>query len=368
MRRTEERLALAPLLVRLRTQEKAEAATRLGIPLQKAFSIAARSAASLFLIGAGLWSALALFYLARSGLLASCAALATIPVALWALWGGRLWGLLPAALAGGLALVLFYNLHPSHDRTWSPDVAYLATGKVKGDGLIMDHVRTFRWRADDTAEPVWNKRVYDLDTLTSVDLIASYWMGEPIAHTMLSFGFTQPDGRIEHLVFSAEIRKEKGEQYSAIAGFFRQYELAIIAADEIDIIGVRAQVRSEDVRIYPLAMPKATARELLLHEVALANRLKARPKFYNTITANCTTVPFHLARLLVPGLPLDWRILASGYFPDYLYKLGAIPNAVPFSKMRALAPASERAKDALSTNAPNFSTAIRAGLPKAELF
>ena len=39
-------------------------------------------------------------------------------------------------------------------------------------------------RADDTAEPIWRKRVYDLDALTSVDLIASYWMGEPLAHTM----------------------------------------------------------------------------------------------------------------------------------------------------------------------------------------
>lgn len=334
--------------------------------MRRSLSFLVRLLATLALILCGLWSTLALSYLARSGTLAACAALATLPVALWAIWGGRIWGLLPAALASGLALLLFYTQHPSNDRVWSADVAYLATGKVKGDGLIMDHVRAFRWRADDTAEPVWTKRVYDLDALTSVDLIASYWMGEPIAHTMLSFGFAQPDGSIDRLVFSAEIRKEKGEQYSAVAGFFRQYELAIIAADEADIIGVRAQVRNEDVRIYPLAMPKATARELLLHEVALANRLAARPKFYNTITANCTTVPFELARRLVPGLPLDWRILASGYFPDYLYELGAIPNAQPFDTIRIVSRSSDRAKTAISN--ANFSDAIRTGLPKAGLF
>lgn len=334
--------------------------------MRRSLSILARLTATLILVGCGVWSALALFYLARNGSLAAGAAALTVPLALWAVWGGRLWGLLPFALAGALAFILFFNLRPSNQRDWANDVTYLATGKVKGDGLIMDHVRAFRWRADDTAEPIWRKRVYDLDALTSVDLIASYWMGEPIAHTMLSFGFAQPDGRIERLVFSAEIRKEKGEQYSALAGFFRQYELAIIAADEIDIIGVRAQVRNEDVRIYPLQMPKATARELLLHEVNLANRLAARPRFYNTVTTNCTTVPFQIARALVPGLPRDWRILASGYFPDYLYELGAIPNAQPFAAIRHAAQSSSRAK--VTIGDANFSDTIRAGLPKASLF
>jgi hypothetical protein len=274
--------------------------------------------------------------------------------------------LLPFALAGCLALALFFHLRPSNGRDWAQDVAYLATGKVKGTILTMDHVRSFRWRQDDTADPVWQKHAYDLDRLVSVDLIASYWMGEQIAHTMLSFGFEKPDGSIERLVFSAEIRKEKGEAYSALAGFFRQYELAIVAADEIDIIGVRAQVRNEDVRIYPLQMAKATARQLLLYEVALANRLAARPRFYNTVTANCTTVPFQIARLLVPGLPRDWRILASGYFPDYLYGLGAIPNGQPFPPIRSAAQSSARAKAAIDK--ANFSDAIRVGLPKAALF
>lgn len=328
--------------------------------------IAARSAATLFFLGFGIWSAAALFFLARAGTLAALAAATAIPLALWAVWGGRLWAFLPLALAGALALLSFFTLKPSNDREWTPDVAHLATGKVKDNVLKMNHVRAFRWRANDSADPQWVTRSYDLERLVSVDLIASYWMGEPIAHTMLSFGFEKPDGQIDRLVFSAEIRKEKGETYSSIAGFFRQYELSIIAADETDIIGVRANVRNEDVRIYPLAMPKATARELLLHEVALANRLATRPKFYNTLTANCTTVPFHIARLLVPGLPLDWRILASGYFPDYLYGLGAIPNGKPFADIRQAAMASPRAKAAIGN--ANFSDAIRVGLPKAGLF
>ena len=63
----------------------------------------------------------------------------------------------------------------------------------------------------------------------------SYWTGPYIAHTLISFGFA--DGRF--LTFSIEIRKEKGESFSAIGGFFKHFEMSLIAADERDILGVR---------------------------------------------------------------------------------------------------------------------------------
>ena len=52
---------------------------------------------------------------------------------------------------------------------------------------------------------------------------------------MASFGFQ--DGRF--LAFSGETRKEEGESYSTLGGFFRQYELIYIAAEERDIIRLR---------------------------------------------------------------------------------------------------------------------------------
>jgi Domain of unknown function (DUF4105) len=324
--------------------------------------------ASLALLALGLWTGLALSFLTAMGLAAMAVTGLAILLALSALWLKKPWAFLPLIAISSIALFLFVRLTPSADRQWAPDVAYLATGYSKGDELTLNHVRQFRWRDDTQAEPQWTRRHYNLNDLASVDLIASYWMGEAIAHTMLSFGFKNPDGRVEHLVFSTEIRKEQHESYSALAGFFRRYELAIIAADEPDIIGVRAQFRNEDVRIYPLTMTKATARQLLLRQIAYANKLAKKPQFYNTLTANCTTLPFQMARILVPGLPLDWRILASGYFPDYLYDIGAMPKTVPFDQMRALAPASERAQIALSDSAKNFSTTIRMGLPQADLF
>jgi hypothetical protein len=70
-------------------------------------------------------------------------------------------------------------------------------------------------------------------------------MGEAIAHTIISFGFA--DG--QRLAFSIETRKERHEGFSSVAGFFKQFELAIVAADERDVIRVRSNVRGEDVRL-----------------------------------------------------------------------------------------------------------------------
>jgi hypothetical protein len=58
-----------------------------------------------------------------------------------------------------------------------------------------------------------------------------------------------------------EARKEKGEGYSSAKGFFRQYELYYVVADERDVIRVRTNYRKdppEDVYVYPLRGPATT--------------------------------------------------------------------------------------------------------------
>jgi hypothetical protein len=92
----------------------------------------------------------------------------------------------------------------------------------------------------------------------------SYWMGEAIAHTILSFGFD--DGT--RLAFSIETRKEAHEGCSSLAGFFKKYELSIVAADERDIVRVRSKIRGEDVGIYRLKMTPGNAQRLLREYLA----------------------------------------------------------------------------------------------------
>ena len=90
-------------------------------------------------------------------------------------------------------------------------------------------------------------REYDLDQLRSADLVLSYWMGPAIAHTLVSFGFDDGKGPRRYLTFSVEIRKEAHESFSAIGGFFKQFELSLVAAEERDILRVRSNLRGEDV-------------------------------------------------------------------------------------------------------------------------
>ena len=243
------------------------------------------------------------------------------------------------------------TLQPSNDRDWADDVARTATGTVENNRLVMRNVRNFVWRSDSDYEPRWETRNYDLNGLTGLDLFMSYWAGESIAHAIVSFGFA--DG--QHLAFSIETRKEKTESYSALAGFFRAYELSFIAADERDVVGVRTNVRGEDVRIYRLHMAPAQARALLLEYVAETNDLARTPRFYNSLTSNCTTEIFRMVRALRPGLPLDYRMLLTGYLPNYIYDIGGLDSGIPFEILRRRSHIGGKA----NSIDPNFSQKIR---------
>ena len=65
------------------------------------------------------------------------------------------------------------------------------------------------------------------------------------------------------------------------------------------------------------------AQALLREYVAEANDVARAPRWYNTLTGNCTTLVFGMIRAIRPGLHLDYRILLSGYLPDYAYDMGA---------------------------------------------
>ena len=188
--------------------------------------------------------------------------------------------------------------------------------------------------------PRWTTRRYALDQLTSVDLISSVWSSPAIAHTLIGFGFANG----ERVVFSAEVRREKTEAFSEVGGFFKQFELVMIAATERDIVRLRTNIRGENVTLLPLRISRQQAQALFLGFANRANALARTPEFYQTVTTNCTTVIFELARQVDTRVPLDWRILLSGYLPGYLYDLGIIRTDAPLDRVLREAAISERAK------------------------
>jgi hypothetical protein len=310
-----------------------------------------------------LWGACALWYQIPGGQL-----LKALIVLLWAalcitllvaLWQGRAALSLVAYVAAfGALMVWWRGLTPSNDRIWADDVAQMTTGVIDGNRVTLYNVRNFDWRSDTDYTQRWETRSYELDHLDSVDMVMSYWSGKAIAHMLISFGFD--DGR--HVVFSVEIRREKTESFSEIGGFFKEFELSIIAADERDVIRVRTNVRGEDDYLYRIRIPLSAMRSLFVGYIGEANSLLQTPRFYNTITINCTTLVYHMLKRIVGYLPLDYRLLFSGYLPGYVYQVGGLDHRHSLDELRKLGRITDRARQ--SDHSDTFSADIRRGIPE----
>lgn len=269
----------------------------------------------------------------------------------------RRYGLVTFALLFLIVLGWFFSLKSSNDRDWAPEVARVSWTEIDGDRLTVHNVRNFNYRSETDFTPRWEDRTYDLSKLRSGDMMLVYWGSKAIAHGMVSFGFD--DG--QYLAISVETRKEEGEAYSAVQGFFRQYELIYIFADERDVIRLRTNFRHEDVYLYHVGLAPDQLRKLLLSYIKSANSLKDQPEFYNALTSNCvTSILPHARDAGMPGT-MSWDIVFSGYGARQAYRNGYLDTDLPFETLEARSQVNAAANAA--DNSPDFSKLIRAGLP-----
>jgi hypothetical protein len=320
----------------------------------------------LVLLGMSGWGALALHYwdhanpAVRKALVVAWVLACAVLLAGFLLrrWRWRSFGMFVGLFA--VLLAAWSTIEPSNDREWEPENAVLTYATADGDRITLHNLRNFDYRTDTDFAPAYYERTFDLRQLNAVDLFAVYWMGPSIAHVFLSFGFT--DGG--HVAFSIETRREKGQSYSSIAGFFRQFPLYYAVGDERDIVRVRTNYRTdppERVYLYRLRGSEAAARQLFVEYVQHINALKEHAEWYNTITSNCTSSIWVMTRINPEHVPYSWKILLSGYLPEYLYEQGKLDTSVPFAELQRrayinpLAQAADKAED--------FSQRIRAGQP-----
>jgi hypothetical protein len=311
------------------------------------------------------WTAIALRFQAPGG-----AIIRGVLIAVWLAFAvlaliGLYRGHAPAASVGftlgfGVVLLWWHGLEPSNDRVWADDVARAGSGEIHGDVATLYNVRNFEWRSNTDYTPRWETRNYDLAQLNSLDMVTSYWAGPAIAHVLVSFGFA--DG--QHVVFSVEIRREKDEKYSELGGFFKEFELSVVAADERDVIRVRTNVRDEDDYLYRIRLPVADMRELFVAYIGQMNELVHAPRFYNTITVNCTTLVYHMMERILGRLPFSYQVLLSGYLPEYVYRVGGLDQRYTLAQLRQFGRITERARQA--DQSPLFSQDIRRGIPPLE--
>jgi hypothetical protein len=260
------------------------------------------------------------------------------------------------ASAFSIVLLGFLALRPSNERDWMPDVARTPTGLLEGNRLTVKNIRNCEYRTEADYDARFVDRTYDLDRLQGVDLFLVSWGPRHIAHTILSFDF----GEGEHLAFSIETRKEKGESYSALRGFFREYELCVVAGLEEDLIRLRSNFRGETVRLYRLNTPPALARGILADYVDRINGLATHPEWYDALMDNCTTAMIGPIRQHSRRLPWSWKLIASGHLDELLYDQGIVRRDLPFEALRQAAVVNAKA---LADSPMSFSNKIRDGLP-----
>ena len=276
----------------------------------------------------------------------------------------------PRIWAAALCLVGFFivlgwwlNLAPSNDGNWQENVARTAWIEFNGDRLTIHDLRNCDYRTEDDYSNCWSDRTVYLSQLRYADFFFTNWGPKWIGHPIVSFQF----GDNDHIAFSIEARYKVGQNYSAILGFFRQYELIFVTADERDVIRLRTNYRKdEEVRMYRTTVPADRARTIFLIYADYLNKLKEHPEWYNAATRNCTTtLDSQIAADLKNPQPWNYQLLLNGTLDELLYNRGRlVTGGLPFPELREREHINAAARAA--DGSPDWSALIRVGRSDSE--
>jgi len=296
--------------------------------------LAVGGAAALLIAALLSWSVLAIYYSNLPG-----QTLRTIVAAAFGIGTLTAFAFLPdrrrsslwfiVAFAG--VLIWWTLIPPSNERDWPPEYARTPHATIDGDLVTVHDIRNFDYRSEEDFDIRYYDKTFSLDDLTSVDFALSYWDGNTdIAHFIVSFGFRDQD----YLAVSAETRREVGEEWSTIGGFFKQYELILILGDERDLLRLRTNIRKEDVYLYRAVLTPGEIRAIFLNLLGQANRLHETPRFYNTITDNCMISLLPDFQEYRKNKGFDIRLLANGLSDQMAYENGMIASELAFDDMK----------------------------------
>ncbi len=175
---------------------------------------------------------------------------------------------------------------PSLDRNWMKTDKILAGIDFYENKVFIKNIRDFKHISLEEFEVNYYDSTFYLDKINSVYYIVEpFWYFDWPAHTMLSFGFSD----WQYVVISVELRKEVWESFNPFLWIANRYELMYLIWSERDLIRLRANVRKNEVRMYPIKASKEKMQSLFVSMLKRADRLSRYPEFYNTIYNTCAT-------------------------------------------------------------------------------
>ena len=137
-------------------------------------------------------------------------------------------------------------------------------------------------------------------------------------------------------------------------------ELKRIATDQITAI---QKINTEQQKLAPIQAGQIN------NAKKISDELRKQAKWYNTLTSNCTTLVFDMVQAVSKQpLPSDYRLLASGYLPNYLNDLGAIDQNWDMKTWYQKAHVNTRTQEFSKfehQSSENYSQVLRYGLPQS---
>ena len=263
----------------------------------------------------------------------------------------------------GLAVLIFVVWQGSKKvplgGDWQEQLKIISTAEFNGDLVTVKNVRNFRYYPTEAdMHPGYYDKTYDLTQIKDV-----WYVTEPFnenqyaAHTFVSFEFNNGD----FLAISIEARKTKGQIYSTWKGMLRTYPLVYIAADERDVILLRANIRKDKVYAYPVKLEKSeNARLVLTDMLTRMNELtSSKPAWYNTLFANCTSsIAKHVNNITSGRISeFSWQLWLTASADELALKHGLLDTDLSIEQARkkySINEASMRVGDM-----PNYSAEIR---------
>jgi len=259
------------------------------------------------------------------------------------------------AAAAMVAVLWWRAQRPRADRDWAEDQTILPLVVIDGETVVVRNVRNFRYQSETDYTPGYYDLTFRLSELATLDYVVEpFGKLRGVAHTFLTFGL---DGG-RHLAISVEIRKQKGQGFSAWKSAFPTYELMYVAADERDVVALRTNYRKDRVFVYPVKADRAAVRAIFLDYARRLNQIHERPEFYNLFHNSCVTnILDAVERATGRHIPWSYQVLLPSYSDGYALGLGLLDTDLPLAAAREKFNVNERAER--FADDPDFSNRIR---------
>ena len=248
------------------------------------------------------------------------------------------------------------TIQASNNRDWLDEISKLPSIHFDNNHVTIDNFRDFTWHGIDSSNLNWESRSYDINKLQYLYLfVVPFHDSKYMAHTMLGFDF-QDQGIV---MVSVETRKEKGEDYSLVAGALRQLELIYVFGSEQDLLTLRAVHRKANIHLYPVKAEADFIISLFQDLAQSANALHQNPQFYRTLRDNCTTTLVeHIDRHYEQKIGMRMETIFPAKAGELLYEFNRMDTHLSYEQAYEASRIDHLVKQ--YANEENFSSSLHA--------